>query len=216
MRTVPLNGADGIRVNREAEARREAHGAEHPHGIFLKADGGIADAPEHLFAQIVEAARVVDDFLRLRVPEERIDGKIAAVCGFFGRAVGVVLILIKGIAVAGTRRLFVVRLGVAPEGGRFNLLLPEADEHEFEAPPDDEGIAEQAPDLVGARIGGDIEVFRDAPEQQIPYAASDEIGSVFLGRETPQHGKRVRINVADGYGGCRTETVEKRHRKKTG
>ena len=70
----------------EAQPRAEDRGAEHADGILDEADSRIADRSNDALFQITKAADVVDDRLRRRVVEERVDREVAAERVLFGRA----------------------------------------------------------------------------------------------------------------------------------
>ena len=79
-------------IDGEVEPRRQRDRPHHSHGIFAKADLGIADRSHDAGAQILESADVVDDRKRGDVVEQRVDREVAPERIFFGRAEGVVVV----------------------------------------------------------------------------------------------------------------------------
>lgn len=61
------------------------------------------------------------------------------------------------------------------ERRHFDGLRTEAHVREAEAAADDPAVTEEALDVVRTRAGADVEVLGTTMEQQIAYAASDEI-----------------------------------------
>ena len=84
---------------------------------------------------------------------------------------------------------------VLAEGRDLDGLGAELDVRETEPPADDPAVPEEPFDLIGMRIGADVEVFRPAAQQQIADAAAYEIGDVTLLLEPLKDAKSVRINV---------------------
>lgn len=71
----------------------------------------------------------------------------------------------------------VVNRGVAAAKRRyFDNFRAKTHMHDFETAAYDTTIAKQLADLLGMRVGGDIEIFGMAAEQQIPHAATYQIG----------------------------------------
>ena len=56
---------------------------------------------------------------------------------------------------------------------------------EPEAATDEAAIAEYFSHFFGRGVGGDIEILRIAPEQQVAYAAAGEIGGVYPASLSP-------------------------------
>ena len=65
-------------VDREVEARGEAHRAQHAELVLVEAGRGIADRAHDAAREIVAAADVVDDAVLDRVEEHAVDGEIPA------------------------------------------------------------------------------------------------------------------------------------------
>ena len=60
------------------------------------------------------------------------------------------------------------------EGGDFNHITTEHHMRQTEATADQTAVGKQLLDLLWRGIGGDIEIFRPAAEQQITYPATDQ------------------------------------------
>ena len=160
----------GLGFDGEAELGGEAHRAQHPHRVLVKARFGIADHAHQAFFQIREPAVEIDDFLGSRVVIQRIDREIAPSRVLFDRAEHVVakhaamLVLFRRSGVRGT------------EGRHFDGFLAEHHVHQAKAPSDDERTAEQRLHLLGPRVGRDVVVLGRDPEQQVAHGAADHIG----------------------------------------
>ena len=75
----------------------------------------------------------------------------------------------------------------AAEGGDLDdLAAAEEHVHQPEAPADDARVAEERAHVFGARVGGDVEVFGAAAEQQVAHAPADEVGLEAVPRQ-PAH-----------------------------
>ena len=216
---VAADRLERVGVDREAEARGEADGAEHADGVLAEADVRVADAAQDPLAQVAQAADVVDHAVLERVVEERVHREVAAEGVLLGRAEGVVAHLVERagrlrVAAAGRGGAGgVVRLRVAAEGRGLDLLLAEADQREAEAAPDDEGVAEEPLDLARAGVGRHVEVLGRAAEEDVADAAADEIRDEAGVVEAVQDGERVGVDVARGDLRGGTEPVEKGHQR---
>ena len=179
----------------------------------MKSDPRIANRAHHAGAQIVEAADVIDDRERGDVVEQRVDGEIAAEGVFFRRAKCVVAMEEVRIGVR-CRRPVVLRvvigsrhavlrdllawLHLAAEGRDLDDLLTEFDVRKPESPADDPAVPEQFFDLIGMGRCPDVEVFRPSSEQQVAYAAADEIGDVVALTQSVENLQRIGVNIARG------------------
>ena len=74
-RELANRGAGGG-IERQAELGAQAHGAQHPDGIFPKARLGITDDPQHALSQVCQPAVVIDDILRRRIVVKGVDREI--------------------------------------------------------------------------------------------------------------------------------------------
>ena len=136
---------------------------------------------------------VVDHDLALRVVVHGVDGEVAARGVLDLRAPHVVAqhaaVGVDDVRLA--RQLAPGRLLVAAhlvgrsrvhhgaESGHLDHLVvaPAAEHHvnDAKAPPDDEGAAKQRLHLFGRCVGGDIEVLRPQPKQQVAHRAADDV-----------------------------------------
>ena len=205
------DGLGAVGVDREVQARGEAHGAEHAHGVFAEADVGVSDRTQRLLGEVAQATGVVDDLRGGDVVEEGVDREVAAQRVLLGGAERVVRALVEGAWRAGVGRLDLVGLRRAPEGGGLDLLVAEADQREAEAAADDERVAEEPADLVRVRVRGDVEVLRGASEEEVSHAAADEVGGEAGLVEPVQDGDGVWIDGFDGDGLVDFFAGEKRH-----
>ena len=73
------------RIDFEAAARRESHGAQHANRIFAITLKGVADHAQASPFQIRDAVVVIPDLLRLRIIEERVHREVATGCVLFLR-----------------------------------------------------------------------------------------------------------------------------------
>ncbi len=168
----------GLGLDREAQLRGEAHGAQDADRVLAVAGLGVADHPQHLLAGVGQTAVVVDHQLALRVVVHRVDGEVAARGVLDLRAPDVVAQHAAGRVDDATcpasapwtpsrcpapvrRRL---RLEQRPEGRDLDhlVLAAAAVDHvdDAEAPTDDEGASEQVLHLFRRGVGGDVEVLR--------------------------------------------------------
>ena len=158
----------GLRVDRDAELRREPHRPQHAHRILAQPRHGRADQLQPAIADVGDAADVIPDFLGGRIEIERIDREIAP-RGILGlRAVHVVgkqaPVLVGGV-LAGLR---------GAERRHFDRLRPDVHVDQAEPAADDESAAEQRLHLLGACVGRDVEILRLDPEQQVADRAADD------------------------------------------
>jgi hypothetical protein len=66
------------------------------------------------------------------------------------------------------------RRRVGAEGRDLDDLAAEDHVREAEAPADQAQVAEQRLDLLGRRVGGDVEILRMAADQQVAHGAADQ------------------------------------------
>jgi hypothetical protein len=77
----------------------------------------------------------------------------------------------------------------------FDDFVAEAHMREMEAAADQPAVAEQLLDLVGMRVGRDVEVLRMQAEQQIAHGAADQKGLKTGVAQPVKHFERVGRNV---------------------
>ncbi len=211
---VAADGLDRIGMNGEAEPRRKADCAEHPHRVLAKAHIRVADAAQRPLAQIAQPADVVYDPIFVGIVEKRVHGEVAAQRVFLrGPELVVVHLVERPVRLrrfGGWRR---VGLRIAAEGRGFNLLVAEADQNKTKAAADHKRVSEKALDLARAGVRRNIKVLGRPSEQDVADAAADEIRREPRVMETMDHRQGVRIDVPRRYLGARRlpETVEKRH-----
>ena len=78
-------------------------------------------------------------------------------------------------------------LAESAERGHLDDFRPEHHMGQTESTTDQAAVAEQLLDLVGRRVGGDVEILRCTPEQQIAHGAADQIGGVTSLIQPVQH-----------------------------
>ena len=84
---------------------------------------------------------------------------------------------------------------VAAEGGHFQQVLAEHHVHDLEAAADDEGAPEQALDLLGRGVGGDVEVLGLHAQQQVAHGAAHHEGLEACLLQGLGHPDRIRRDV---------------------
>ncbi len=175
--------------DREAQLVGDAHRAQHAHRVLAVTQLRVADQAQAALAQVLDAAGEVDDGEVADVVVQRVDGEVAAERILLQRAVDVVGQDAPGLVA-------LVALGDRPaESGDLEDLLAHAHVGDEEAAPDQAAGAEQAADLIRMRAGGDVEVFRLDPGQQVAHAAADHVGLMTGVLEAVQHLHRARRQV---------------------
>ena len=170
----------GFRFDLELELGGEAHHAQHAHRVFAVALFRHANDAQDAVADVGDAAVVVQHGLVGRVVIHGVDGEVAA-HGVF--------VLRPEAVVAQHAAVFILRrvVGAGPaEGRHFQQFLAKHHVHDLEAAADDERAPEQALDLLGRCVGGDIEVFRFHAQQQVAHGAA--------------HHKRFKAGFLQGLG----------------
>ena len=177
-----------LRLDLEAELGGEAHRADDAHRVFAVARDRVADHAQQLLARILDAAVVVDDDLADRVVVHRVDGEVAPRSVLDLRPPDVVAqhasfgvdhvrlvdqVLARGLLVAGD----LVCGGGVEHGAKGRDLdhfgeapvlaaAAEDDVDDAKPPADDERAPEQRLDLLGRRVGGDVEVLGPRPSSR--------------------------------------------------
>jgi hypothetical protein len=161
---------DDGRIEGEAETRGERDGAEHAHRIFAEALPGVADRSNDPVAKVLQPADIVDDREGRDVVEERVDGEVAAKRVFLRRPEGVVVADLQ-LAPSLDRRLGRRRLvfgswqDVAAERRDLDRLGTEAHVGKTKPASDNPAVAEEFFDLIGMRVGPDVEILRPSLQQ---------------------------------------------------
>ena len=178
-------------LDREPELRRQAHRAQHAHRILAITLLGIADQSQAALLDVGEAADVVAHGEILDRVVQRVHREVAADRVVLDAAVDVVAhdAAVDHVPVA--RAVVDVRT----ERGDLDRLGPEHHMRQAEAPPDQAAIAELLLDLLGRRVGRDVEVLRVAAEQQVAHGTADEIRLEPGVAQAIQHAQRVRADV---------------------
>ena len=179
----------GARLDREVEFGRETHRAQHAHRILAVAGFRIADqlqAPRAHVAHAIdeipngEIFDVVIKTVRARNPGAKRHPRSCrrycrAGCAPSYRTHGArnprraespPRIRILGILALRRRR--------GPKGRDLDDLAAEMHMCEPKAPADQAAVAKQPPYFLGQRIGGDVEILRCDPQQQIAHRAADQ------------------------------------------
>ncbi len=202
------------RKTQGTELGGEAHRADDAHRILAVASRRVPNHADDAVFHILEPIVVVHHDLGLRVVIHRIDREIAAHRILFLRAPHVVAqhpsggidcVLHAGqLALAGllvARHLFgrgVVQVGA--KGRNFNhLVFATPSKHDMDdakTPPNDEGTAKQALDLLRRGIGGDIKILGPQTHQQVTHCAAHYIGLVARFVQGAHHGNGAFIHEA--------------------
>jgi hypothetical protein len=91
------------------------------------------------------------------------------------------------------------RFGMATEGCDFyNLVAAEPDMGESEPAPDQEAVAKQLLDLLWSCVGADVEILGRPVQQQIPDAATDQVGFVAVAVQPVENFEGVLVDPAAG------------------
>src|SRR5579862_4263692 len=153
-------------LDRIAEPRGESHGANHAQLVFAEAIFGISDGANDSGAQILLAADEIEDFIREGVEHQAVDGEVAALYVFFGRASVLDAIGMAAVGVANVRA----------ESCYLDLRGAVDDDDDSELRAHREAVGKKLLHAIGRGVGGDVVVDRLAPEQNIAHAAAGEIG----------------------------------------
>ena len=129
-------------------------------------------------------------------------GCIGAVVAGLSVAVGLVeaVALVAGVLFVASTAWFgttAVRVRVIAAKGRdLDLGAVLADEHHAKVGTDQLSGGEQRHDLIGRRVGGDIEILGGSTEQAIPHTAADEVGmpSALFQRQGDSPGQILRVH----------------------
>ena len=151
-----------------AETRGKSHGANHAQLVFAEAIFGISDGANDSGAQIFLAADEIENFIRERVEHQAVDGEVAALYVFFGRAGVLDAIGMAAVGVANVRA----------ESCDLDLHGAIGDDDDSELRAHREAVGKKLLHAIGRGVGGDVVIDRLAPEQNIAHAAAGEIGLV--------------------------------------
>ena len=168
-------------LQRETVLPDQFQGAEQPDGVLLEPESGFSDTAHHACTDVLHAVTgVVQQLIMDRIVEEGIDRKIPAVRIIFRRTELVVPEDHVFGSNAGTQRVFGGSgfIGALAEGTDLDGIVPEIVKvYQPEAFSDDDAaeVAEDLFDLFRCGGGGDIVIFRFAPEEEIPHGTADDV-----------------------------------------
>ena len=162
------------RLDRKTEAGREAHGPQQPQVVLVEAGDGLADGPDDPRFEVGPAADIVDDLPRQWVEEHAVDCEIPPQR------------VVPGVGRRDLHRPATVQVRpVSAEGGDFDPPAASFHEHDAELCADLPGGPEERADLLRQGRGGDVEILRRLPEQQVAHAAARQQRLVAGGPELP-------------------------------
>jgi hypothetical protein len=105
-------------------------------------------------------------------------------------------VLVDGAVLGFVDAVVLVDLGMrGTERRDLDDLVAEAHVRQVEAPADQAAVAEDPPDLLRVRVGGDVEVLGLDVEQQVAHGAAHEEGLVTGVLEPIEHLERGRRDV---------------------
>jgi len=133
--------------------------------IFAKTNGRVPDRANRLRRQVFASAHEIVNLARLRVEHQRVDREIPPQRVFF--RIGLELDRIRTPTVR-------VRV-VAAKCRDFDLRAVSPNQHDAKLRPDQFRRRKQRNDLLGPRVGGDVEILRRPLEEQIADAATDKV-----------------------------------------
>jgi len=145
--------------------------ADHPGGILLKSFIRITDGPYHPSFKISHSAHIVDQGKIRNAVKKAVDRDVPSQ--------GILCRSTKAICPNNISflRLNLFEFRATSKGGDLdNLSAFEEDMDQSKSATDDPAISEETVDLVGMGIGGDIEVSRDLPQEEITNASPHQVG----------------------------------------
>src|SRR5712691_2936722 len=189
--------ADGFSralVDGEAELRREARGAQHPHRVLAVARPRVADDAHGLAPQVSQAVVVIENGLVGRIVVQGVDREVAPDGVVLARAVDVVahyatmliddmVAFVKPVPAV----LVGLRRGARAKRRDLDRLLAEHDVHQLEAPADQARAPEELVHFLRGCVGGGVEVLRFQAEQKVAHRAADHVGLVAVGLQHLAH-----------------------------
>jgi len=170
-----------LAVNFEIETRSKSNSAEHPKLVLFKAAMRLADGAHDAEAQIVLASDIIENrrgqVARLpvehRVEQHAVDGEVAADHVFASTRGKTHL---AGVAAVEIRY---VRPKCSHFGDNFQAPALEigvfANQNHAKVGADGKGAWKQGQHVLRMRAGGNIEILRSDPEQQIADASTGEV-----------------------------------------
>ena len=94
---------------------------------------------------------------------------------------------------------------MAAEGSDLDDLVPaEPDVSQTETATDQETVAKKPLDLLRSCVGTNVKVFRGSAQQEITYAAADQVGQEAMAVQPVKHLEGIPIDLAAGNAVGRT------------
>ena len=190
------------RIDVEAELGGKAHGAQHAHRVLPIAQFRIgADQAQAARLEILQATGVVDHGKIGDVVIEGIDREVPPQGVLLPGAIEVVADDHAVFEVAVARFLVILQAGAtAAEGRHLDNFGAEMDMGQTEAATDQATVAEDAAHLLGAGVGGHVEVLGLPPQEQIAHPAADQQGLEALLFQAIEDLEGVLADVGAGNG----------------
>ncbi len=166
-------------IDGEFKLCRKPGGTQHAHRVFAVAGFGVTDHHHTLFANVVQAAHEIMQRFIVRVVVKRVHGEIAPHRIVLARSEHVVpretaMLVSARLVFIGRSASISACVGMAAAvGGHFDRLVTEHDVNDAKAPANDACTAEDRPNLLGSRVGGDVEVLRVLGQQQVAHGTPD-------------------------------------------
>ncbi len=165
-----LDSGKRSRLDAEPQGRRKTDGPNHPKRVLLEAGARVTDCPQHAGAGVGQTSVQIDECRRFAgagAPCHRIDREVAP-----GE------VEFDGIAeLDPVRPAEVGVVVVRPEGRDLEFLVVAADRHRSE-PVLVNRIRKQLDDALRKGIRCEIPILGNAPEDDVPKRATDDIRSV--------------------------------------
>ena len=202
------DGLFGARMQRQRQLGGEAQRAQDAHRVLAQALRGLADEPQRPRLDVRHAPAVIEHDVRRRVVVQGVDGEVAAKGVFVDGAVGVVAQnqAVRGNPRAGARAGRAVAHAVrfrhggkvagavaaAAESRHFDDLAAHPNMDDAKTPPDDARPRQHGAHVFRRGFGGDIEILRRAPDEQVAHAAAHQVGIEPGGAQFLHHRQGVR------------------------
>ena len=191
-------GLFGGRFDTKTQLGGKPDRPQHAHRVLAITRDGIADQTQQARVDVLNAIDMIDHREIGDVVVECVDGEVTAKGVFFQAAVDIVADNAPfRIHMALPAARFILRVQCA-ESRHFNDLPAEHHMRETEAAADQPAITEQATYILRARIGGNIEILRLAPEQQIAHTTANQMGLIARILQAVQHLQRIGADIAPG------------------
>ncbi len=193
---VLVDRRSDVRGHLEPEPRRELAGPHHPDGVLAEADLGVADRPDEVPFEVLDAADVVDHGEGRDVVEEAVDREVAPDGVLGGRAEGVVG-ADQEIRVARLARLDLLRLRPRRNVETSTIFPPSKRTWASrKRRPMTRQFRKSRRTSCGTGVGPDVEVLRGPPRQEVADGAADEVRLVPGPVEAVENLQGVGVDVA--------------------